>query len=257
MQELLDRARLVRCADVVVRRRNQRTLSGVSLQLGAGVVALAGANGSGKSTLLQCLTGLLPVEAGSIAVGGHDVASAPGRRAARRVFGFLPQRADFPGSFTVEESVAYGGWLHRAPLDGDAVAAAIERVGLTADRRKKLSELSGGMRQRALLAQVTVHTPPIVLLDEPTVGLDAEHRHALRQFLADHAAAGSNNLVVFSTHLPDDIAAADRVIVLARGAVAFDGSPLGLAATAGGELDGEVSIEVALRTLDAVDRCSA
>lgn len=242
---------LVVCDQLTVSRRRRTVLHGIDLELRAGVVAIAGANGSGKSTLLDAVAGLLACRGGRLTVAGNDITTRAGHRSARGSFAYLPQHADFPARFTVAAAVTYGAWLQRVDDAPAAVAAAMDQVGLRDHAGDRLSTLSGGMRQRALLAQAIVHQPPVLLLDEPTVGLDAEHRHQLRSFLERHADHG--RLVVLSTHLADDLHLAGRIVVLNEGRIAFDGAPEALA----GLGDGPTPLETALRTLDrpaAADR---
>jgi ABC-2 type transport system ATP-binding protein len=217
-------------------------LAGIDLVVGPGVTVVAGANGSGKSTLLRVLAGLHRIRRGRVRVAGAELTARPGRRAARGTVGYLAQDADFPGTFTVAEAVAYGAWLQRIHAGSPRVARSIDRVGLAALADRPLGRLSGGEHRRALLAQAMVHEPPVLLLDEPTVGLDATHRlelHAvLRRHVGEGGPAGARRCVVVVTHHGDDVVRlADRVVVLARGRVAFDGSVDGLASVVDGGPD--------------------
>lgn len=224
----------------------------LSCTLHQGVVAVAGANGAGKSTLLRALATLVPVARGQLEVAGADLTQRRGRALARRRLGFLGQHPAFPGSFRVEEAVRYAAWLHRVEDPEPAVERIMERLALGPIARDRLADLSGGTRHRALLAQAMVHDPAVLLLDEPTVGMDVEHRVQLRQ---DLRAGSEQRLVVVSTHLTEDIELlADRVLVLRDGQVVFDGDPAALAeAGEAGASSRLRPIESALRALAGFD----
>ncbi|WP_072806453.1 zinc ABC transporter ATP-binding protein AztA [Rhodococcoides yunnanense] len=176
------------------------------------VTALVGHNGSGKSTLLQALAGV--VEPSSGALDTH----------ARRV-SYVPQRSDVNArmTLTVGEVVAMGTWPRRGILgratreDRGAIADAIDRMQLTELTSRKLSALSGGQRQRALLAQALVENGDLVLLDEPTTGLDAEARAIIGTVVDEEAARGA--VVVLATHDADDARRAHSTITLGRGEI--------------------------------------
>jgi ABC-2 type transport system ATP-binding protein len=221
----------ISCRGVVAGYGGTRVLDGVDLELDAGVVAILGANGAGKSTLLGVLATLLPTTGGAVRVAGVDLGGRGGRRRVRASIGFLPQRADLPGDFRVRDALAYAAWLQRVPrsMRDEVIARTVEALQLEPLLGERLRTLSGGTKQRVLLAFALVHDPPVVLLDEPFVGIDATHRAEFRQLLAD---VGRERLVVFSTHGLDDVElVADRVVVLDRGRVVYDGGVEELAAT--------------------------
>lgn len=224
-------------------------LDDLSLRIGPGVTVLAGPNGAGKSTLLSVVATLLRFRRGRVAVDGHDLGTVAGRADARRVLGFLPQDPAFPLHWTVGEALTYAAWLHRVPAAGRA--AAVDRVarevGVAGRSTDRLRSLSGGTRRRVMLAQTLVHQPAYLLLDEPTVGVDAEHRVEFRRTIRSIA---SDRVVVLSSHLTEDIELlADRVIVLDDGSVRFDGPPSAIAAFGTGAGDDERAIELGLRRL--------
>lgn len=241
----------VRVHNLSVRRNGIHAIRNVSLNLGGGVVAVAGPNGSGKSTLLRAMATLLPYDEGTIAVMGSKLDTARGRAEARRALGFLPQEPAFLGQFSVVEAVEYSAWLHETRVSdrSAAVRRALAELDLLEVAGRRLSELSGGLRQRAYIAQVLVHRPPVLLLDEPTVGLDAEHRVELRRMIA---RISEDRLVVLSTHLTEDIELlADEVVVLRGGRVVFDDAPTVLAQLGRDtHMADERPIERALRDLD-------
>ena len=220
----------------------------VSFSLERGVAVLAGPNGAGKTTVLRVLATLQPFK-GSVSLAGCDLSTASGRREARARLGFLPQEAAFPDDFTVAEAVTYTAWLQRVPVRQRpaAVGSAIAAVGLDDRAAVLLRELSTGLRRRAFLAQAIVHRPAILLLDEPTAGVDTEHRAEFRRLVR---RLGEDRLVVLTTHLTEEIEfLADRLLVLGGGRVRFEGTPPELEALAGPAGPDERRVEAALRQL--------
>ena len=200
-------------SEIAVRYGSTRALDGVSVCLTPGTVtAVVGHNGSGKSTLLQCLAGIARVTSGRIdGTGGLRTAYVPQRNAVSEQ---LP--------LTVREVVAMGAWQRRGlwrrltPGDRDAVDGALNRLGLADLGARRIGALSGGQRQRALLAQALVQRGDLLLLDEPTTGLDAHARTVIGDVVAEEAARGAT--VVVATHESRDADRADQVLALAAGA---------------------------------------
>ena len=199
--------------DIRVRHGEVRALDGVSVTLHPGeVLALAGHNGSGKSTLLSVIAGTLAPRSGSVQRTGRVA--------------FVVQRSDVPDALplTVRDVVRMGRWAQRGSWrrltrdDHAIVAESIGALGLDGLERRPLATLSGGQRQRALVAQGLAQRAGILLLDEPTVGLDDEARDLIDAAIAREAARGV--AVVHATHDAEVIRLADRVIRLERGAVA-------------------------------------
>ena len=221
-----------------VTRRFGRTqaVAGVSLETGPGVFGLLGPNGAGKTTLLRMMATVVPPSSGGLRLLGRDPGSYAERREIRRRLGYLPQNLGYYPGFTVAEFVEYFALLKEMPAGQvpRAVAAAIERVDLGSKARAKLRTLSGGMLRRAGIAQAIVNAPELLLLDEPTAGLDPEQRMAFRGLLRD---LGQRSTVIVSTHLVEDIGAAcSQVAVMNEGQVVFHGTPADL--TARGEETG-------------------
>nr|WP_234997361.1 ABC transporter ATP-binding protein [Pseudonocardia thermophila] len=199
-------------------------LRGVDLEVAPGeCVALLGPNGAGKTTLIGLATGLLAVQTGRVAVKGRD----PRRAATRRLLGVVQQQLGFPRTLTVAELVR--GAAVRAGRPATAALGALAEVGITelADRRS--AKLSGGQQQRVALAMALVGDPQLLLLDEPTVGLDVTARREFWQTVAARRDAGAG--VLLTTHVVEEAAAvADQVVVLHEGRVIAAGSPAELIA---------------------------
>lgn len=223
----------VRLDDVSFRYRSRAALTGVTVALGSGVTALVGPNGAGKTTMLSLAATVLPPQTGQVTVAGHDVATREGRSAARAALGLLPQRFDLSGAMRVVDTVAYAAWAHGISTADCFTYAmyALEIVELTELARERIRRLSGGQRQRLGIAAATAHQPRVLLLDEPTVGLDPSQRIRVRRHLD---ILGRDRCVVISTHMIEDVAhLCERVVVLNRGKVLFDGDAERLAAHAG------------------------
>lgn len=204
--------------------RRKRALDEVSWSFGGGVTGLLGPNGAGKTTLLSLLVTLAKPRSGTVRVGGHDLASAAGRAGARAMLGFVPQRFGVAPEMRVRATVAYAGWVNGLPdRDCDEAAeAALRQAGLAEKAGARVRSLSGGQRQRLGIAAGLVHDPRVLVLDEPTAGLDPGQRLRVRELIA---GLGAERTVVISSHLLEDISQlCDRVGVLARGRLVFDGS---------------------------------
>ncbi len=210
-----------------VSRRFGRNLAvaGVDVTAGPGVYGLLGPNGAGKTTLLRMMATVITPSAGTLRLLGRDPAGYGPRREIRRRLGYLPQNLGYYPGFTVTEFVEYFALLKEIPPARvpAAVAAAVERVDLGGKRRTKLRTLSGGMLRRAGIAQAIVNEPDLLLLDEPTAGLDPEQRVAFRALLRE---LGRRATVVVSTHLVEDVGAAcTEVALMDAGKIVFHGTP--------------------------------
>lgn len=198
--------------------------SGIDVSLSTGVTGLLGPNGAGKTTLMRHLSTELKVVQGSLEFNGEPVVTRKDIRKVRLNLAMLPQFFGYVPHFTVEQHVSYCAWLMEVPKGerSSAVDMALAKVDLSTARSSSMKSLSGGMRQRAGLAGALVHDPGVIILDEPTVGLDPHQRDHFRTVVR---SLGRDRLVLMSTHLTDDIAATcDRVIVLAHGRKYYEGS---------------------------------
>jgi ABC-2 type transport system ATP-binding protein len=227
-----------------VRAGRRPAVDGLELRLGNGVHGLLGPNGAGKTTLVRALATVLHPAAGTLALLGESVNGRIDLRGLRRQIGYLPQEFGFYRRFTVREFVEYLAWLKELPpreVPG-AVQRAIDRVGLTDRAEERMNTLSGGMVRRVGIAQALVNDPPLLLLDEPTAGLDPDQRMAFRALLRELAA---DTCVLVATHLVEDVAAAcTQVLLMDQGRLVFQGTPADLAAAGGdGEGGGDSAAE--------------
>jgi ABC-2 type transport system ATP-binding protein len=233
----------VEVRDLVVRFGKRTALAGLDLELDTGVHGLLGPNGAGKTTLMRVLATIARPTSGRVSVLEQDLANQRALRGVRRRLGYLPQQFGYYPRFTVREFVEYFAWLKEMPPDAVplAVDRAIERVGLTNRADDKLKKLSGGMLRRVGIAQAIVNDPDVLLLDEPTAGLDPEQRVNFRELLR---VIGVDACVLVSTHLVEDVTAACSHVTLGNeGRAVFRGTPDDLIAAGEGTLDGDSPIE--------------
>lgn len=215
-------------------RGGHRALSDITLDLKPGVLGLLGPNGAGKSTLMRILATLTAPTTGRVTWNGHDIASEPNRL--RAVLGYLPQ--DF-GVYEALDAREFLGFLAAVKgLGGKAarnrVDACLELVGLADTGDRRLGQFSGGMRQRVGIAQALLNDPALLIVDEPTVGLDPDERMRFQHLITDLAG---DRLVILSTHIVSDVeASASAIAVLAKGQLRFHGTPGQLIARAEGQV---------------------
>jgi ABC-2 type transport system ATP-binding protein len=212
-------------------------LEAVNLTIGVGVTGLLGPNGAGKSTLLRCLATALAPDHGSIRVQGLDPSVPAQRTEVRRRIGYLPQNPGLYPNFTAYALLDYVAVLKEI-TDTRQRRAEVRRVlaevELTDRAKSKVRKLSGGMRQRLGLAQALLGDPELIILDEPTVGLDPEQRMLFRALIS---RIGERRTVLLSTHQTEDVGAlCERVVVMRGGRVVFEGGPRELAGAADGQV---------------------
>jgi ABC-2 type transport system ATP-binding protein len=212
-------------------------LAGVDLRAGAGVTALLGPNGAGKTTLQRVVATVLAADAGAVRILGRDPARGDDRVEIRRRLGYFPQEPGYHPNFTAFEFVDYIAILKEMTdrrARRDEVRRTLEAVHLGDAMHQKIRKLSGGMRRRVILAQALLGDPELLVLDEPTAGLDPELRLRFRELISGIA---ERQTVLLSTHQTEDVAAlAHRVVVMTAGRVRFEGTPSELAGTAGGKV---------------------
>jgi ABC-2 type transport system ATP-binding protein len=212
-------------------------LAGVDLSLGPGVTGLLGPNGAGKTTLLRIVATVLNPDAGRVTAFGADPSTAAGRLDIRRRLGYMPQEPGYHAGFSAFDFVDYVAilkeWADRRSRH-EEVRRVLGLVGLEPVMHTKIRRLSGGMRRRVGIAQTLIGSPDLLVLDEPTAGLDPEQRLRFRELLS---AQAERSIVLLSTHQTDDVAAlCHRVVVLLSGEVRFDGTPRELAGLASGRV---------------------
>ena len=215
---------LLEVAGLGRRYGDREAVHGVSLRVARGeVLGLLGLNGAGKTTTLRMICGTLAPSAGSVTVNGVDLLDEP--LLAKQSLGYLPEIPPLHPDTTVIEYLRFAAMLRRVPAreKSDAVERALERCALVDVRRRLIRNLSKGYRQRVGIAQALVHEPALIVLDEPTAGLDPQQVHAIRGLIGelrrDHA-------VVFSSHiLPEVRSVCDRVVILHHGRQVYTGVP--------------------------------
>lgn len=199
--------------------QNKTAADGITVTLGPGVVGLLGANGAGKTTLMRMICGILRPTAGTISFDGMDVSEELYRDA----LGYLPQDFGYYPSFTGRDFLLYIAALKG--LSKDAAKRKCEEllrtVNLEAAADKKIKTYSGGMKQRLGIAQALLNDPKIIVLDEPTAGLDPKERVRFRNMIAQ---LGENAMVLLSTHIVSDVEhIADRILMMKDGKIIWDG----------------------------------
>jgi ABC-2 type transport system ATP-binding protein len=220
---------MIQTRDLTRRYGALTAVDGISFEAKPGeVLGFLGPNGAGKSTTMRILAGFIAPTHGSASVCGHDVEREP--IAARRSLGYLPEGAPSYGEMSVS---AFLGFI--ADLRGLAGTRRRERLDYVIGRlqlgqvlEQSIETLSKGFRRRVGLAQAVVHDPPVLILDEPTDGLDPNQKHEVRGLIAEMAR---DKLIVVSTHILEEVSAVcSRAIIIARGRIVADDTPLGLAA---------------------------
>ncbi|KAA6440391.1 ATP-binding cassette domain-containing protein [Dyadobacter flavalbus] len=202
---------------------SQRAVDGISFSLKKGeIVGFLGPNGAGKSTTMKILTGYLKATEGIAKVSGFDVFKEP--MPARRSIGYLPEHNPLYTDMYVTEFLLFSGKLYG--MKGASLQSRVEEVivlcGLETEKRKKIGQLSKGYRQRVGLAQSFLHNPSVLILDEPTTGLDPNQIQEIRDVIR---TAGKDKTVLFSTHIMQEVEAlCDRVIIINKGKVVNDSS---------------------------------
>jgi ABC-type multidrug transport system ATPase subunit len=224
---------------------NLKVVEGLSLQVAAGeICGFLGANGSGKTTTIRMLCGLLKPDGGAGQCLGYDIIRQP--HEIRRQVGYMTQRFSLYEDLTVYENLDFVARVYEMPGRGHAVAAILERMGLGNRRGQLAGQLSGGWKQRLALAACVLHQPKLLLLDEPTAGVDAKARREFWDLLHDMAVEGLTSLV--STHYMDEAERCGRIVYLAQGRIVVQGQAASVV-----EQSGLVTFE---GTGDDVDRAA-
>ncbi|HWJ66454.1 MAG TPA: ATP-binding cassette domain-containing protein [Nocardioides sp.] len=215
-----------------------QALRGVDLTLGTGITGLLGPNGAGKTTLLRVVATSIAADRGEVRLLGRDPHAGHAELTrVRRSLGYLPQELGYPSDMTTFGFLEYVAvlkeWNERRARRHE-VRRVLDLVGLAEQSGKRIAKLSGGQRRRVGLAQALLGNPRLLVLDEPTTGLDPAQRATLRRTLS---VVAHESTVLLSTHQTEDVAAlCERVVVLADGEVRFDGTVVDLVATAVGQV---------------------
>ncbi len=202
----------------------KRAVDGISFAVERGeVLGFLGPNGAGKSTTMRIVTGFMPPTSGSVSVGGFDVVASP--LEAKRLIGYLPENAASYPDMTVRAFLEFVAELRG--LDGQARKKAVNRVVelcfLESVLSQSIDTLSKGYKHRTCLAQALIHDPQVLIMDEPTDGLDPNQKHEVRNLIRD---LGKSKAIVFSTHILEEVdAACSRAIIIDRGRIVANGTP--------------------------------
>jgi len=207
----------------------KRAVDGISFAVERGeVLGFLGPNGAGKSTTMRMVTGFMPPTSGKVSIGGHDVVESP--LEAKRLVGYLPENAAAYPDMTVQGFLEFTAELRG--LEGAARKKAIGRVVelcfLDSVLRQSIDTLSKGYKHRTCLAQALIHDPQVLIMDEPTDGLDPNQKHEVRNLIRE---LGKDKAIVFSTHILEEVdAACTRAIIIDRGRIVANGTPAELRA---------------------------
>jgi ABC-2 type transport system ATP-binding protein len=215
---------MIRIENLVKTFGAKRAVDGISFSVERGeVLGFLGPNGAGKSTTMRMVTGFMPPTAGKISIGGHDVAESP--LEAKRLIGYLPENAASYPDMTVQGFLNFIAELRG--LDGSArkkaVGHVVELCFLHSVLSQSIDTLSKGYKHRTCLAQALIHDPDVLIMDEPTDGLDPNQKHEVRNLIRE---LGRNKAIVFSTHILEEVdAACTRAIIIDRGRIVANGTP--------------------------------
>jgi ABC-type multidrug transport system ATPase subunit len=206
--------------------KSVHALNGVDLQINSGMFGLLGPNGAGKTTFMRILAGIVTPTSGTVHVNGHDLGTEAGKQAVKSMLGYLPQELGMYTDLSARQFIDYMAILKGMDdphLRSPRVEEVLEMVGLQDVSHLKIKGFSGGMKRRVGIAQALVNDPKMLIVDEPTAGLDPEERIRFRNLLVNLA---KNRVVILSTHIVEDIGQTCRdLAVLARGCILFRGSP--------------------------------
>jgi len=216
---------------------NVQALKNVNLRINAGMFGLLGPNGAGKTSLMRITAGLVKPTEGKVSVFGNDMTTDQGKLGAKTILGYLPQELGMYPNLSATEFLDYIAILkgvNDAKARRKQIAEVLEAVRLSDVAKRQLNSYSGGMKRRVGVAQAILGNPKLLIVDEPTVGLDPEERVRLRNLLSDMAA---RCIVILSTHIVEDISqSCNDLAVIAKGSVLYRGSPSDLITQARGKV---------------------
>jgi len=251
--------------DIIINHLNKtyrggvQALNGVDLTIPTGMFGLLGPNGAGKTTLMRILVGLLRSTSGTIFVGEYDGTTEQGRTAIKHILGYLPQELGVYPDLSAWEFLDYVGILkgvNNRKTRKQRIETLLEQVSLGHVAKRKLSSYSGGMKRRVGIAQALLNDPKLLIVDEPTAGLDPEERIRFRNLLSD---LGGDRTVLLSTHIVEDVAqTCQNIAVMKSGRVIFQGKienlvqeaqgKVGILTTSGNRPEGEITVVSTMHT---------
>ncbi len=240
---------MIKVENLVKTFGTKRAVNGISFSVQRGeVLGFLGPNGAGKSTSMRMITGFIPPTEGRITVGGHDMMDNP--IPAKRLIGYLPENAPAYTDMTVQGFLSFSAELRglRGAARAKAIDRAIEMCFLENVRHQSVDTLSKGYRHRTCFAQSVIHDPEILILDEPTDGLDPNQKHEVRQLIR---RMGEKKAIIFSTHILEEVeAVCSRAIIIDRGQIVANGTPRELKQRS--DVAGAVSLRVLNVAADSV-----
>ena len=214
-----------------------KAINGIELTIGSGMFGLLGPNGAGKTTLMRIMAGVINPTSGKLEVNGQEIRSEKSKKTLKAILGYLPQELGIYPDLSAAQFVDYMAilkGLDNPHMRRERVAEVLEMVGLSDVANRKLKGFSGGMKRRVGIAQALVNKPHLLIVDEPTAGLDPEERIRFRNLLVNLA---SERVVILSTHIVEDISQTCRdMAVLSKGQILFRGSPSELIQSAEGHI---------------------
>jgi ABC-2 type transport system ATP-binding protein len=215
---------MIRIENLVKTFGAKRAVDGLSFNVERGeVLGFLGPNGAGKSTTMRMVTGFMPPTSGRVSIGGHDVVESPLQ--AKRLVGYLPENAASYPDMTVKGFLEFAAELRGLDRSKrkQAVGRVVELCFLQSVLRQSIDTLSKGYKHRTCLAQALIHDPDVLIMDEPTDGLDPNQKHEVRNLIRD---LGKKKAIVFSTHILEEVdAACTRAIIIDRGRIVANGTP--------------------------------
>jgi ABC-2 type transport system ATP-binding protein len=215
---------MIRIENLVKTFGAKRAVDGLSFNVERGeVLGFLGPNGAGKSTTMRMVTGFMPPTSGRVSIGGHDVVESPLQ--AKRLIGYLPENAASYPDMTVKGFLEFAAELRGLDRSKrrQAVGRVVELCFLQSVLRQSIDTLSKGYKHRTCLAQALIHDPDVLIMDEPTDGLDPNQKHEVRNLIRD---LGKKKAIVFSTHILEEVdAACTRAIIIDRGRIVANGTP--------------------------------
>ena len=247
---------MIKVEDLTKKYGEVRALDGVSFEMKEGeVVGVLGPNGAGKTTLLRILVTFLKPDGGEVLIDGFDISDFANHEKIKSKIGYLPEHAPLYEDLTVREYLEFVGKMQGIAEDdlNEKVTYVLNKCGLKEKKNSEISTLSKGYRQRTGIAQALIHNPEIVILDEPTTGLDPNQRIEIRDLIKE---IGKSKTVILSSHVLSEVqATCSRVLIINKGRIVADGAPEDLVSEEKGKAT--INIEVEKITSDLIAKIKA